>query len=113
MTVISNDMRFTGKVATEVIHETPEAHKVRILSVTFDPGVTTYWHAHRGGQVLHITQGNGRVRTWGEPVRKVVTGDTVVAAPGEKHWHGANPGDSMTHIAVSIGAVDWMEAPDE
>lgn len=106
-------MRFTGKVAHEVIHEMPEAHKVRILSVTFDPGVTTYWHAHRGGQVLHITQGNGRVRTWGEPVRKVAAGDTVVAAPGEKHWHGATAGASMTHIAVSIGDVDWMEAPDE
>jgi quercetin dioxygenase-like cupin family protein len=33
--------------------------------------------------------------------------------PGEKHWHGAAPDSSMTHIAIQEALdgknVDWME----
>jgi quercetin dioxygenase-like cupin family protein len=33
--------------------------------------------------------------------------------PGEKHWHGAAPEGSMTHIAIQEAldgkVVDWME----
>lgn len=37
----------------------------------------------------------------------------ISAPPGEKHWRGAAPSSSMTHIAIQEAldgkAVDWME----
>jgi len=41
-------------------------------------------------------------------------GDVVWIPAGVKHWHGASPGSSVTHIAIQEAvdgrAVDWMEA---
>ena len=37
-------------------------------------------------------------------------GDTVSAAPGEEHWHGAGPDGPMSHIAVSIGDIEWLDS---
>jgi quercetin dioxygenase-like cupin family protein len=40
-------------------------------------------------------------------------GDVIWCPPGEKHWHGAAPTTSMTHIAIQEEldgkVVDWME----
>ena len=49
----------------------------------------------------------------GGPVREIRPGDVVWIPPGEKHWHGASPTNSMTHIAMQE-ALDgnyatWME----
>jgi len=61
-----------------------------------------------------VTAGVGRVQRWGGPVEEIRPGDVVWIAPGEKHWHGAAPTTSMTHIAIqekqngSVG--DWLEA---
>ena len=47
-------------------------------------------------------------------MEEIRPGDVVWIAPGEKHWHGAAPSTSMTHIAIqeklngSVG--DWLEA---
>jgi quercetin dioxygenase-like cupin family protein len=40
-------------------------------------------------------------------------GDVVWFSPNLKHWHGATPGNAMSHIAVQEAqdgrAVDWLE----
>ena len=45
--------------------------------------------------------------------KEIRPGDVVWFAPGEKHWHGATPATSMTHIAIQESfngkAVDWVE----
>jgi quercetin dioxygenase-like cupin family protein len=37
----------------------------------------------------------------------------ISIAPGEKHWHGASPTSSLTHIAIQEYldgfAANWME----
>ncbi len=34
----------------------------------------------------------------------------VLIPPGEKHWHGAAPGSTGTHLAVNVNAVtEWLE----
>ena len=76
---------------------------VRALRVTFSPGARTAWHAHPGGQVLHVVDGVGRVQSAGGPVRQLRPGDTVVSGPGEQHWHGAAPDQLMSHVAISAG----------
>lgn len=82
-------------------------------SVTFEPGARTAWHSHPRGQILIVTAGAGRVQRWGEPIEEIRTGDVVRIPAGQKHWHGASPQASMTHIAVTEHrdgtAVQWME----
>ncbi|MFI7273222.1 cupin domain-containing protein [Streptomyces sp. NPDC049879] len=84
--------------------------RVRVDSVHFAPGARTAWHRHPFGQVLHVTEGTGRVQSRGGAVRTLRPGDTVRVAPGEWHWHGAAPDTFMTHLAVQEVADDGTEA---
>ena len=81
--------------------------------VTFEPGARTDWHTHPLGQTLIVTSGVGRVQRWGDPVDEIRAGDVVWIPPGQKHWHGASPTTSMTHIAIveqlDGKTSDWME----
>ena len=81
--------------------------------VTFEPGARTAWHTHPLGQTLIVTSGVGRVQRWGDPVDEIRAGDVVWIPPAQKHWHGASPTTSMTHIAIverlDGKSVDWME----
>jgi len=81
--------------------------------VTFQPGARTAWHSHPIGQRLIITEGVGWVQQWGEPIEEVRESDVVWFPAGVKHWHGATPTSSMSHIALSgvyeSQAADWME----
>jgi len=65
------------------------------------------------GQTLIITAGIGRVQLWGGPVQDVHPGDVVWIPAGVKHWQGASPSMSMTHIAITEEAdgktVTWLE----
>ena len=104
---------FTGGVRVEPLFEAPEPSQASGGSVTFEPGARTAWHSHPRGQILIVTAGTGRVQRWGDPVEEIRSGDIVRVPAGEKHWHGASPHTSMTHIAITEhrdGArVQWME----
>jgi quercetin dioxygenase-like cupin family protein len=82
-------------------------------TVTFEPGARTAWHTHPLGQTIIITFGLGRIQREGGSIEEVRPGDIVYFAPGEKHWHGAAPGNAMSHVAIAEvqdgKAVDWME----
>jgi quercetin dioxygenase-like cupin family protein len=104
---------FTGTVWQDPINTAPAPARVASLRVVFEPGARTNWHSHPLGQTLYITHGVGRVQAEGGPVRIVRAGDVVWIPPGEKHWHGASPDNSMTHIAMQEAldgkTADWME----
>ena len=74
---------FTGQVWIDEIAVLPEPGLVRSRRVHFSPGARTAWHAHPLGQVVEVRPG-----------------DSVVAGPGEMHWHGAAPDRLMSHIAI-------------
>lgn len=63
--------------------------------------------------MLVVTAGSGWVQAWGQPVHEIGPGDVIWTPPGEKHWHGAKAGTSLTHIAIQEAldgkVVDWME----
>jgi len=86
---------------------------VKFTIVTFENGALTHWHEHPGEQILYILEGEGRVGNDQEEI-SVATGDLIYTGPGEKHWHGAAPGKSMTHISVTtVGPPIWYdEAPE-
>lgn len=87
--------------------------RVACASITFEPGARTAWHTHPLGQILFVLSGCGRAQRWGGPVEELRPGDVAWFPPGEKHWHGAAPTASMTHIAIQEQldgqTVEWME----
>jgi quercetin dioxygenase-like cupin family protein len=104
---------FTGDVVLEPIVDAPAPARVRASRVTFFPGARTAWHTHPLGQTLYVLSGVGRIQLLGGPVREILPGDRVWIGPEEKHWHGAAPGSTMTHVAIqeNLGGVNvtWME----
>ena len=104
---------FTGNVRLENIFPANDSAPYSASYVTFEPGARTAWHAHPAGQRLIITAGVGWVQQWGGPVVEVRAGDAVWFPAGVKHWHGASPTESMTHLSLA-GALkgkstEWME----
>jgi 4-carboxymuconolactone decarboxylase len=104
---------FTGNARVEGLFEALDPSHVSGGTVAFEPGARTAWHAHPRGQILIVTAGTGRVQGWGEPIEEVRAGDVVRIAAGQKHWHGASPGTSMAHIAITEhrdgSRVQWLE----
>ncbi|MGH3126052.1 MAG: (R)-mandelonitrile lyase [Streptosporangiaceae bacterium] len=100
---------FTGEVRLQEIANGEPPSRLRALRVQFSPGARTAWHSHPIGQVLHVTEGAGLVQSRGGAREEIRAGDSVTAAPGEWHWHGAAPGTFLVHLAVSDGTTEWAE----
>ena len=104
---------FTGTVRIDAPFKGSDAARVGGATVTFEPGARTAWHTHPLGQTLIVLSGAGFAQREGGPVEEIRPGDIVWFAPGEKHWHGAQPTTAMTHIAIAEAldgkVVDWME----
>ena len=108
---------FTGIARVDMLFDSLNNAAASGGSVTFEPGARTAWHSHPGGQTLIVTVGTGRVQRWGDAVEEIRAGDVVRIPAGQKHWHGAAPSASMTHIAITEAqggtAVQWMEQVSE
>ena len=108
---------FTGSVRVDPLFQAPPPARASGSLVTFEPGARTAWHTHPLGQVLIVTAGVGRVQRWGDAIEEIRQGDVVWIPPGQKHWHGAAPGSSMAHIALSESldgnSVKWTEKVSE
>ncbi len=104
---------FTGMVRLEALFQASAPGRTQGALVTFEPGARSAWHSHPLGQTLIVTAGRGLAQSWEGPVEEIHPGDVVSSRPGEKHWHGAAPDSSMTHLAIQEAldgkAVDWME----
>lgn len=73
-------------------------------------GHRSYWHCHSGGQILMVWEGEGRVQRRGERVQTLTRGGSMIAEPGEEHWHGASPQSDAQYLQVSLpGTTYWME----
>jgi quercetin dioxygenase-like cupin family protein len=104
---------FTGNVRIDMPFKGVGEATISGGIVTFEPGARSAWHTHPRGQVLIVTAGKGWTQCEGEPIVEINAGDIIVCPPGHRHWHGATPTTSMTHIAVQESvdgsAVHWME----
>jgi quercetin dioxygenase-like cupin family protein len=104
---------FTGMARLTRLFRAESPARVECVSVTFEAGARTAWHTHPLGQTLIVTAGRGWVQRWGGSVEEVIPGDVVWISPGEKHWHGATPTASLTHVALHESldgkVVDWLE----
>lgn len=84
-----------------------DAGGLRVNDVEFLDGARTKWHTHSFEQVLIVTKGAGTVAT-DDGEQAVGPGDIVMFDAGERHWHGAQPNQSMTHISINgPGETQW------
>lgn len=104
---------FSGHVRVDPLFAANEEINASSAYVTFEPGARSAWHTHPAGQRLVVTSGVGLTQEWGKPAQEIRPGDVVWCPPGVKHWHGAAPFTSMTHLAITGTAggksVTWME----
>lgn len=104
---------FSGTVRVDPLFQADAVNSSSAAYVTFEPGARSAWHTHPHGQHLVITAGLGRIQRWGGPIEEIRPGDVVWIPPGQKHWHGAAPTTTMTHIAIQEQvdgkSVDWLE----
>jgi quercetin dioxygenase-like cupin family protein len=91
---------FTGEAWMDAIVEPGGPSRLQALYVSFAPGARTAWHTHPVRQVLHVISGLGWVQREGEAARGIRSGDVVVIESGENHWHGAEAGHTMVHLAM-------------
>jgi quercetin dioxygenase-like cupin family protein len=105
---------FTGNVWIDEIAVGSAPSRLRVFRVSFEPGARTAWHTHPVGQTLHVLTGSGLVQLEGQPIQEIHPGDTVIIAPGERHWHGAGPNNTMVYLAIQESDaqgvdVTWLE----
>jgi quercetin dioxygenase-like cupin family protein len=94
---------FTGSVWMDSVVEPTAPSRAQAVLVTYAPGARTAWHTHPVGQTLYIVSGIGWVQKMGERAQVIRPGDVVVIARGENHWHGADAGHTMVHLAMQEG----------
>ncbi len=91
---------FKGHVSAQTVLDN-DSTALRASLINFDKGAVNIFHVHEYDQILYVTAGEGIIATEKEEIR-IRPGDFVHIPAGEKHWHGATPDSSMSHIAISI-----------
>mgnify|MGYP000827928456 FL=1 len=94
--------------------------QVGVYNVTFEPGCRNNWHIHHNAaQVLIAVGGCGYYQIEGQEPKELKAGQAVCIPADTKHWHGAAPGESCSHLAFMVPAGDpasmsneWLEPVD-
>ncbi len=101
---------FTGPAHMQRLAGDEDVVPVHLYRVEFEHGGRTNWHVHTGPQWLFVIDGRIRVQRWGQPAEDLDTGDAVLISGGEKHWHGAAPGSTGSHLAMNVKVkTEWLE----
>ena len=97
----ANSPLFTGGPVTRQTLLTPEmSNNFNLAIVNFSAGARNKMHIHSSDQVLFVTAGKGIIAT--ETRQEVISvGDIAHIPAEEKHWHGATPDSSFSHIALT------------
>ena len=92
---------FGGEVRGQNLVAEGDAPSQRVTAVTFLNGAQNVWQWHSTEQVLVVTDGEGIIAdASGE--RRIRPGDVVLIQANERHWHGAAPGNSVTHLSILL-----------
>ena len=88
---------------------------IRVTSRGFEAGARTHWHRH-SAQLLFVREGRLRYQVEGQPVAEVGFHETVYLPRGVPHWHGAVPGQALTHASVTFPddagerlEIEWLD----
>lgn len=108
-TPVPEPERFTGAAFSSGIQAGPTGKATTAL-IRMSPGVRGHWHRHADGQAIHVVSGRGYVGRRDQEPLAIEVGDTVWIEPGEEHWHGADAETGLAQLAVSLGAITWLES---
>ncbi|ASN59932.1 LytTR family transcriptional regulator [Latilactobacillus curvatus] len=101
---------FVGQSYLSMLVNEPDVN-VGVGNVTFEPGCRNNWHIHHDGyQILLVTGGEGWYQEEGKAAQHLVPGDVIVTKDGIKHWHGATKDSWFSHVAITAGTPEWLEA---
>lgn len=106
----SDNPIFNGSVSIQEVVNDALADILRVTAVTFEDGAVNRPHRHTTDQVLIATSGTGFVAadTDRYPMQP---GDVVFIPAGTRHWHGADEGETFTHLAIlTPGHTDILDA---
>ncbi|UYZ83748.1 cupin domain-containing protein [Entomomonas sp. E2T0] len=107
-----SEQYFTGNAYIDPLFNLDNPSR-SVAYVTFEANARSAWHTHPKGQLLVVTAGKGLTQQWGGTVHEIKQGDVIWCPPNIKHWHGATPNSSMTHLSVvediNGNNVKWME----
>ncbi len=99
-----DEKMFVGEVRGQNLVAEGDAPAQRVTAITFLDGARNRWHRHSTEQVLIVTHGEGIIADdSGE--RAISPGDVILIQPNERHWHGAAPGQDLTHLAILLPGV--------
>ena len=108
-TTASQEGQFTGNSFAL------DSEGVRATRRGFEPGARTNWHTH-SAQLLLVQEGRLRYQVEGGPARDIGLHEAAYLPRGIRHWHGAVPGQGLTHVSVTLPnasgerlAIEWME----
>ncbi len=88
-----------------------EKLQISVGNVSFEPGCRNNWHIHTEGyQILIVTAGEGWYQEAGKAAQRLKVGDVVITHKGVKHWHGATKDSWFSHLAITAGASEFLEA---
>ena len=91
---------FTGDVRIGGFFRRDDPSRLAGAIVDFAPGARTPWKVNPIGQTLVVLSGTGLVQAEGQPIVEVSAGDVIWCPPGERHWEGAKPDDTMRYVAL-------------
>ena len=104
---------FTGSVRISSPFQAQSPGTAGGATVSFEARARTAWHTHPLGQALVVTAGLGLVQQAGQPAQAIRPGDVVSIPANVRHWHGAGPDGSMSHVAIAERAdgisVTWQD----
>lgn len=104
---------FVGQSYLDMLVADPDIN-VGVGNVSFEPGTRNNWHIHHDGfQLLLVTAGEGWYQEEGQEARRLKVGDVIVTKDGVKHWHGATKDSWFSHVAITAGTPEWLEAVDD
>jgi len=95
---------FTGEVDGQTAVGGEISKDLRLSEYTFKNGARNRWHVHTTDQILVVTAGEGILAGDGEE-HPLSVGDVAFIPAETKHWHGAKPGKTMTHLSI-LGAAE-------
>lgn len=104
---------FTGDVQIADYFRRSGPSRLAGASVEFPPGARTPWKVNPIGQTIVVTGGVGRAQAEGQDVVEIRAGDFLWFPPGQKHWEGAAPEETMTCVAIQEengGTVRFLSA---
>ena len=97
--VASTNPIFVGSVTTQEVVNEALAEILRVTAVTFEDGAVNRPHRHTTDQVLVATLGSGFVAT-DDDRHPLEPGDVAFVSAGTRHWQGADPGSTFTHLSI-------------